>query len=269
MERQPERKYQIWSNAIQTGASVPGSKALGIEPDRSVQNAGQRGIVLSAIQRADLYDLKTSMIMYGYGLPLDAVLEGVCTLPSGVPAKCKTSRISSETVDVELDLNPLTAWFMPRERLPDRANVHLKLKEVGAVSGAVTSQNRAGFRVSVDNAQRSELGAKLVAFAAKRGIGSKSPIGYGSIHRLELHNKSCNYIDHTNTLRRGAIVSLSRTDVLIRATIIPPIRANISFRGPRRPAAEVVNTYEIGFVAKFVTEISKEEFSAELRLSDL
>jgi len=266
-EHLPERKYQLWSTPGQ--AKTPPGRATLHTADlpRLGNQKPKRNISLSTAQRADLDNLNTSLLMYGHGLPLHVVLEGLCTFGKTEPAKCKTRRVSSEAVDIQLELNPLSSWFKPRVKLPDGTNVRLKLKEIGAFNGSVVSQNKAGYRVSVDQAYRRELGEQLVELAVKQGFGSKSPIG--GVARIEPLYKNCNFIDHTNTLRRGSIVSLSQTDVILRAAIIPPLQANITFRGPRGLKAKVIERYEIGFLAQFSQEIPRDAFSEKFRLSDI
>jgi hypothetical protein len=192
------------------------------------------------------------MLIYGYGLPIALALDGVCTLPGGTSAQCQTTKISSDSVNVVYAPSPPGAPKPVREAMPKGAAVNLKLDEVGAFRGTLTSQHNDGFEVAVDSAYQTVLGAKLSHIAAKRGI-APSPL----------------HLDQTGTLRKGLIVNLSQVDMLLRASIIPPMGAQIVFRGARRYAAEVTSIFKIGFMVKFCNQLPVQEFTTAIKFSDI
>jgi hypothetical protein len=209
------------------------------------------------------------MLIYGYGLPIALALDGVCTLPGGTSAQCQTTKISSDSVNVVYAPSPPGAPKPVREAMPKGAAVNLKLDEVGAFRGTLTSQHNDGFEVAVDSAYQTVLGAKLSHIAAKRGI-APSPLPSIPIEtRIEPSSKDCWFLDQTGTLRKGLIVNLSQVDMLLRASIIPPMGAQIVFRGARRYAAEVTSIFKIGFMVKFCNQLPVQEFTTAIKFSDI
>ena len=69
-------------------------------------------------------------------------------------------------------------------------------------------------------------------------------------------------------MRKGWLINISQADALIKAAIVPPIGATISFGGPASYTAEVTRVFEIGFAVKFSPPIPEAEFSAAIKLTD-
>jgi hypothetical protein len=268
MDKQQLHRYEIWTAATkdQLWPLKPGAPARPGQPQPQPQEA-KKHIARRPKPVSAPDDLNTSIMLYGYGLPIELALEGICTLPNGQSAKCKTTKISSDSVDVVYVDDVIGR---PRENMPTGTTVDLTLDEVGAFRGVLTAQNSEGFQVAVDSAYKNVLGAKLSHIAAQRGIAPPEPVEeIPSNTRIELTYKDCWFLDHTATLRRGTIVNLSQIDVLLRAPIIPPMGAQIVFRGQRRFSGEVTSIFKIGFVVKFTVPIPGREFSAALKFSDV
>ncbi len=261
MDKQSSHRYQIWKSNPNDPVKV-GSPAPAPAPRKAAAPA-------QPMRRRD--DLDASMLIYGYGLPIALTLDGVCTLPGGASAKCQTTKISSESVNIVYAPTPPGEPKPVRDAMPQGAAVNLTLDEVGALRGTLTSQHNNGFEVAVDNAYQTVLGAKLSHIAAKRGIPPQAaPVPSIPIEtRIEPVSKDCWFLDHTGTLRKGLIVNLSQIDVLLRSTIIPPMGARIVFRGPHRHAAEVTSIFKIGFMAKFCNQLPVQEFTTAIKFSDV
>ncbi|WP_020175048.1 hypothetical protein [Methyloferula stellata] len=255
MDKQPSRRYNIWSLAQPVQAlPVSGQKEREKDP---------------APQITKLDDLQTSLLLYGYGLPIDVALGGVCRLPDGQSTKCKTKRISSESVDLVYDAAPFGSPNNPNDKTHMGSAVQLSLAGVGVVGGIITSQDLDGFRVAVDGNCQSALSAKLADIAAARGIRHEVKIAAGpSVIRVEPKHKNCAFDDQRGILRKGTIVNVSQIDALIKTSIIPPKPTVIIFRGTRRYAAEVTSTFAIGFMAEFCSPIPTCEFSDDIKFSD-
>jgi hypothetical protein len=202
---------------------------------------------------------------------MEIVVESKCTLPDGQSATCETRRISSESVAFVYNAPPSDSPAKPRPALSVGSAVSLDLDTVGSFGGVLTSQNKDGFEVAVNRDSRGMLGTKLAHIAVKRGIGvdATSAVKTG-VPRIEPDNKNCSFTDHTGTLRQGKIVNLSQFDALIRAsaTIIPPMGSRIVLRGPQWHGADVISTFEIGFIVKFSLPIPIDQFTVALKFSD-
>lgn len=259
-QQQPSPRYEIWSaGKSETKAATP-EKALQTLTKHSAQTQAPA---------AKLDELGTSLLLYSYGLPVETALSGVCTLPGGRSTKVATRKISTESVDLVYEDSPFHLRSRPHDKIKIGSPVQLDIEEIGAVGGVMASQKNNGFQVAVDSSHRTMLSGKLAAIAAKNGIMPKASFAAGpSVTRIEPKNKKCKFEDHHGELRNGTIVNLSQSDALIRASIIPPIPAIIVFRGPRRYAAEVTSTFEIGFVVHFCSPIPDIEFSPDMIFSD-
>jgi hypothetical protein len=257
MDKQAMHRYKVWLLAKEKAG-------LG-NPDTG-QNLGR-----SSKQVNKLTDLETLLLLYNYGRPMDLAVESKFTLPSGESAACKTKKVSSESIDCVFNAPSSEATTTARPVMPVGSAVSLDLDEVGACGGVLTSHNEAGFRVAVNKENRSAVSTKLAHIAVKRGIGvdATSTLKTG-VPRIEPANKNCAFTDHTGMLRTGTIVNLSQFDALIRAsaTIIPPMGTRIVLRGPVWHGADVISTFEIGFMVKFCLPIPNDQFSAALRFTD-
>lgn len=265
MDKQVPHRYQIWT-ASSERAPLP---APAQAPLRSGSPSARKPVATSVRPMKGRDDLDTSMLIYGYGLPI--ALDGVCTLPSGLSAKCQTTKISSDSVNVLYAPSPPGMPKPKREMMTKGASVNLRLDEVGALRGTLKAQDQEGFEVAVDHAYQTVLGAKLSHLAAKRGIKpAAAPVAPIPIEtRIEPVSKDCWFLDQTGTLRKALIVNLSQIDALLRATIIPPVGARIVFRGPRRYAAEVTSIFKIGFMVKFCDQLPVQEFTTAIKFSDV
>jgi len=235
-------------------ASLPAARKPAAAPVRPVKSSD---------------DFDMSSLIYGYGLPI--ALDAVCTLPDGFSTKCQTTKISSDSVNVVYAPTPPGMPAQRREAMPQGAAINLKLEELGALRGVLKTQDQEGFEVAVDGAYQTVLGAKLSHLAAKRGIRpSAAPVPSIPIEtRIEPASKDCWFLDHTGTLRKGLIVNLSQIDMLLRASIIPPAGARITFRGPQRHTADVTSIFKIGFMVKFCDQLPVQEFTTAIKFSDV
>lgn len=218
-----------------------------------------------------LTDIETSLILYGYGLPMALSVKGKCTTRDGRSAACETRKVSSEAVDFVYDNPPSNAPADLRTRIPKGSRVAVDLDEIGAFGGVVKSQTSDGFQLVVNKECRSALSTKLAQIAVKHGIGVEAGARMRTdAVRIEPKNKNCDFTDYVGTLRRGRIVNLSRFDALIRtaASITPPRGTGIVLRGSGWLGADVIISYEIGFVAKFCIPIREDHFSAALAFID-
>jgi hypothetical protein len=259
MDKQAQHRYKVWALAKDKG---------GVEsPEPAGLNAGR-----SSKQVNKLSDLETLLLVYNYGRPMDLSVGSTFTLPDGQSATCKTKTVSSESIDFVYNAASPEAPGTPRPVLSVGSAVSLDLDEVGACKGVLTSQSEDGFQVAVNKDSRGLVSTKLAHIAVKRGIGvdSISAVRTG-VTRIEPDNKNCAFTDHTGTLRKGMIVNLSQFDALIRAaaTIIPPMGSRIVLRGPVWHGADVISTFEIGFMVKFCLPIPEDKFSTALVFSDM
>jgi hypothetical protein len=218
-----------------------------------------------SIRTNKLDDFQTSLLLYNYGLPIDAVLAAACTLPNGLAVNCKTKSITSESVDFAYD-----GTSGPRyDKSHIGSAVQFNLDEVGTFKGVIASQDNDGFQVKVDEGAKGALTSKLADLATSRGIKHDVALAGGpQITRLELKNKSCAYDDPIGVLRSGTIVNISPVDALIRARYVPPKPGIIAFRGPKRYGAEVADAFAIGFLVKFCTPIPARDFSEQMKFYD-
>jgi len=251
------QRYDIWSVAQQDQA---GQKAP-VSPENKPQNTSTAS---SHISKLD--DLQTSMLLYGYGLPMKAAVSGISKLANGQTAHCTTKKISSESVDLIFKSPTPEASKLASDKSQVGSAISLDLEEIGAFNGIISSQSKDGFQVAVDSIYKAKLSSKLTDMASKRGIKHDVSIATGpGITRIELKDKKCSYKDGAGVLRKGRIVNLSQVDALIGAQVIPTIPAIIIFEGARRYAAEVTSTVAIGFMVKFSIPIPATEFSEDLK----
>jgi len=244
------RRYEMWSA---TGAEL---SAVAQAPRKASYSAH------SALHRVpELDDFQTSAMIYGYGLPVDLVIDAAAKIDEGSPFRCKTSRISSKRIDLTVSDESAT---------PDRSMIgsptSLRIDELGEVSGRVAGTFDAGFQFSVDESYRPALVEKLSAAVVKRGLNSKVSIAGGdTIKRLELKNKNCEFIGPDGRPKSGRILNLSQVDVLIQAISPPKAPSIVVFHGAKKYAAEVTSTFVLGFVARFSWQISDQDFSEDMR----
>ncbi len=257
MDKQAMHRYKVWLLAKEKAGL--GNPDLG-------QNQGR-----SSKQVNKLTDLETLLLLYNYGRPMDLAVDSKFTLPNGESAACKTKKVSSESIDFVYNAPPPNAPSAPRPVMPVGSPVSLDLDEVGACGGVLTSHNEDGFRVAVNKDSRSAVSTKLAHIAVKRGIGVEAMGAMKTgVPRIEPANKNCAFTDHTGMLRTGMIVNLSQFDALIRAsaTIIPPMGTRIVLRGPVWHGADVISTFEIGFMVKFCLPIPDDKFTTALTFAD-
>ncbi len=268
MDKQYSHRYQIWKSNPNGEAPVESPAPA---PARLSTIAQRKPVTAPADPMRRRDDLDASTLIYGYGLPLSLALDGVCTLPGGTSAKCQTTKISSDSVNIVYAPPPPGMPKPVREAMPKGAALNLKLDEVGALRGTLMSQHNDGFEVAVDHAYQTVLGAKLSHIAAKRGI-VPPPVSVPSIPietRIDPNSKDCWFLDQTGTLRKGLIVNLSQIDMLLRASIIPPMGARIVFRGRHHYAAEVTSIFKIGFMVTFCSQLPVQEFTTAIKFSDV
>jgi hypothetical protein len=258
MDKDRMHRYQVWSLAKD-------------KPQLSSGEAASQGQAHPAKQLNKLSDLETLLLLYNYGRPMDLAVGSKYTLSNGQSATCTTKKVSSESIDFVYNAPSSAAPSEPRPKMPLGSAVALDLDEVGSCGGVLTSQSDDGFRVAVNKDSRSLVSTKLAHIAVKRGLGveATSAVRTG-VARIEPHNKDCGFTDHTGTLRKGKIVNLSQFDALIRAaaTIIPPMGSRIVLRGPVWHGADVISTFEIGFMVKFCLPIPLDKFNAGIIFSD-
>jgi len=256
-----QNRYKLWSLVSGDQAPVDAAEL----PRRSVikrPKADAAAPVAQAMTRRD--ELETALLLYSQGLPIAIALEGLCTLPDGQKSQCQTEKISSQSVDL-VYTEPNRSTATP----PAGSAVHLDIEEIGTFKGTLTSGNKRGMQVAVDVDDRGMVSSKLAYVIGKRGIGIENPqASEASAMSIQPDHKSCAFIDHTGTLRIGEIVRLSHTEVLIRASICPPSKTYVHFRGPQRLIAEVTSSFEMGFMAKFIPPIPAQKLSAALKLAD-
>jgi len=260
-EKKPTPRYNIWLHTRQDDADE--HKAHGFIENKTQSISGST----SHITKLD--DLQTSMLLYGYGLPIETAIDGVCKIGNGQSAQCTTKSISSESVDLIYKKSSLGTSKPIYNKSHVGSTIALDLEEIGTFEGVITSQNKDGFQVAVDSSCQSQLGTRLADMADRRGIKHNVSIAAGpGVTRVEPTNKNCSFKDPAGILRKGIMVNLSQTDVLIRTTNIPSTPSIISFKGPRTYAAEVTSTFAIGFVAKFCNPIPASEFSKDIQFVD-
>lgn len=248
MNERPTRRYKIWELA-KNG-----------RPARAKPESGP------ARQVADLVAL---MALYDYRPLIQTELRGTFALPDGGSANCRTTTISSEEVHLVYDEQSANPVAKRSDELRTGSAVHLDLDRIGAFHGIVAAKKPEGFQVTVDDKCKPQVRNKLAYMAAEHAISLENgSAAEKSDIRIEPNIKSCSFLDHTGTLRQGTIVNLSQVDALIRSRIVPPLKSRIVLRGPRRHLADVMRTFEMGFVVKFCAVIRPEEFSAAIKFSD-
>ncbi len=258
LDKQSMHRYKVWLLA-KDGAGPAG-------PEPSGQNLARPSRPVNK-----LTDLETLLLLYNYGLPMAMTAESKCTLPGGESATCKTTKVSSESIDFVYNAPSSGEPATPRQLMPVGSPVSLDVDEVGALKGVLTSQNEEGFQVAVNKDSRTMVSERLAHIAVKRGIGvdATSAVKAGAT-RIEPINKNCSFTDHMGALRKGMIVNLSQHDALIRAAaaIIPPLDSRIVLRGPEWHGAYVTGAFEIGFMVKFCLPIPEAQFTTAIRFCD-
>lgn len=241
----PAHRYKIW----QLNGDGYGERDAAPAPRRQVE------------------DLVALMALYDYRPLLETKLQGTCSLPGGGTAKCKTKSISSESV--KLTYEAAGGAAKSSEEMQAGARVQLNLDEIGNFRGVVATKKAQELEVRVDDDCKPLLRNKLSRLVAEHAVNLHEGKGStGALGKIEPAIKSCNFIDHTGTIRHGVIVTLTRTDALVKARIVPPVRARITFRGAQRQMAEVTRNFEMGFAAKFCTAIPAADFSPSLKFTD-
>jgi len=242
MEKKPlPRRYKVWS-ALE-------------ERDLSMNSGGTSS------------DHRTLKALYSYGSSLALELEGTCSFPRERPMKCKTAKISAEEVDLVCQTS---LWEQLNFEKQKGAAIQLDLDEIGPFGGTVDSQRGNNLQVLVDPEFRTLLDAKLTRIAAQRKLGvTASAPSKTVVARIELKATSCAFTDHIGTLRKGTVVNVSQHDILLRATVIPPMNALIKFQGPGRHRAEVTNKFAIGFLAKFMVPFKESDLSPDMVFIDM
>jgi len=244
MEKKPlPRRYKVWS-AFE-----------GRDPPPSFSGASS--------------DIKTLRALYSYGTSLDIELEGTCSFPPGRPVKCKTAKISAEEIDLVCQTNPWEQLNFEKEK---GSVIRLDLDQIGPFGGVVDSQRGNNLQILVDREFRTLLDAKLARVAAQRKLGipaAEAAPAKTVVARIELRHTACAFTDHIGTLRKGTVVNVSQHDILLRATVIPPMNALITFQGPGRHRAEVTNKFAIGFLAKFLAPFSENDLSPDMMFIDM
>ena len=210
------------------------------------------------------------MALYDFRPLIEVELQGTCRIPNGGSTKCRTTSISSEAVNLVYDVQTGGPATKRSDEIRAGSAVHLDLDQIGPLHGVVASKKREGLRVAVDDECKPMLRTKLSRMVATHAVSLDDASGVvkSSLTRIEPNIRSCSFIDHTGTLRRGVVVNVSQVDALIKARIVPPLKSRITFRGAHRHLAEVTRTFEIGFAVKFCSQISPEEFSAGIKFSD-
>lgn len=207
---------------------------------------------------------------HDHRLPIDIELAGRCTLPNGRSTTCKTTRISSESVDLVYDLKTAGYPMRNRDELLAGSTVYLDLDQVGNFHGSVTAQNADGFQLAVGVDCKGVLIPKLARLAAAiaRNLEEPAIIEKSIIVRIEPIIQGCSYRDESGVFRKGKIINISRLDALIKAPVIPAIASHIVFGGIETYTAEVTRTFEIGFAVQFRPPIPELQFSASIKLLD-
>jgi hypothetical protein len=249
MSKQPIRRYQIWTLA---------------KDEPYERRSTPRSFLVS--------DEDDATSLYHYGLPIEIQLPGLCILPNGRSTACKTKKISSETVSFIYDLG---ATGGARFRLPDDLRtgtvMHIDLERIGEFHGALSSQDNGGFQIAVDGEYKDILSKRLAVLATTlRNIGLDDGTGTTkpSFARIEPDNKNCRFADAAGAIRKGWLINISPVDALVKAAIVPPVGATVTFGGPGRYVAEVTRVFEIGFAVKFLPPIPDAEFSPAIKLTD-
>jgi hypothetical protein len=289
MDNQSSPRRHIWALRGQKAAakepltfvdqSLPASRATGaLRGERkegfAVPERPRRSNLLDVDLAAPAlifpaFDDTILMSLYDHRMPIAVELPGRCTMPNGRSTTCKTTRISSESVDLVYDLKTVGYPMRHPQELPLGATIHLDLDQIGNFHGAVTGQNADGFQLAVDVDCKGKLIPKLArvaaAIAAMNSVESAA-IAKSAIVRIEPIVQGCSFTDHSGALRRGKIINISRIDALVKAALIPPIASHIVFGGIEPYEAEVTRTFEIGFMVQFCAPIPETRFSRSIKL---
>ncbi len=172
MNNHPPRRYQIWALAKEGQG----------HPKRQKRHEGFGGPARSL---TEIDDAATSL--YHYGLPIEIALPGLCTLPNGRSTACKTTKISSQSVDFIYDVGIGGYRFKIPDEMPAGSPMHLDLDRIGEFHGALTSQNSEGFKIAVDGDCKDMLSNRLALLAAairSAGLDDDSVVAKPSVARL-------------------------------------------------------------------------------------
>jgi len=241
------RRYELWSaERSEQSVEFPQRTPLVKNPPRLVE------------QKLDEHQATT--LLYNYGLPVDLTMNAAAKV-GGSAIPCKTSRISTERIDLSFTDNEKP----PKNSLTGSSGA-LRIEEIGEVSGRIAAESATGFQFAVDENNRSSLAEKLATIAMGRGLNPKVSIASGT--RLELKNKNCEFTGPDGRARKGRILNLSQADALIQTASPPKVPAIIVFRGNKKYAAEITNSFVLGFVARFSWPISDEDFSENMRFDN-
>lgn len=276
MDKQPPRLH-IWDLHRELSKKEPsGTGALRGEPrppsawaERPVRNNLLRPNFSPTPLYFPAFEDAILTASHDHRLPIDIELAGRCTLPNGRSTTCKTTRISSESVDLVYDLKTAGS-IRNRDELLAGSTVYLDLDQVGNFHGSVTAQNAGGFQIAVGVDCKGVLIPRLARLAATiaRNLEEPAIIEKSIIVRIEPIVRGCSYREESGVLRKGKIINISRLDALIKAPVIPPIASHIVFGGIETYTAEVTRTSEIGFAVQFRPPIPEIQFSASIRLLD-
>lgn len=288
MDKQPPRR-RIWDrhrevaekeSAALAGQKLPADSATGVlrgegRPflswaERPVRNNLLRPNFSASPLTFPAFEDAMLTASHDHRLPIDIELAGRCTLPNGRSTTCKTTRISSESVDLVYDLKTASYPMRGRVELPTGSTVYLDLDQVGNFHGSVTAQNADGFQLAVDVDCKGMLIPKLARLAAAIARNPEEPaiIEKSVIVRIEPVVRGCSYRDDSGLIRKGKIINISRFDALIKAPIIPPVASQIVFGGIEPYTGEITRTFEIGFAVDFRPPIPETQFSASIKLLD-
>jgi len=241
------RRYEMWSAArVDLSERLEASRAA-LRFERPAPPAVSK-----------LNPFEASALIYGYGLPIDIVLDAAAKIGDNDTVACKTNTISTKRIDFA---------FTGSAPAPENALLGVpsavRIEDLGEVSGHVAAASETGFQFTVDEDNRSALAERLAHAAVRRGLNSNVSLTGGE--RLELKNKTCEFIGPDGRPKSGRVLSLSQEDALIQAITPPKAPAIVVFRGSKQYAAEVTSSFVLGFVAKFSWRISDREFSEDIR----
>jgi hypothetical protein len=271
MNNQYTRRYQIWALAKPGPADLDNLEPVPGRRDNFEWKKRQEGLGRPGKPGVPTNIDDAAPSLYHYGLPIEIELSGLCTMSNGRSTACKTTKISSESVDFIYDVGIGGYRFKLPGEMPAGSPMHLDLDRLGEFHGALTSQNSEGFKIAVDGECKDMLSNRLALLAAAvraTSLEDDTVAAKPSVTRLEPDTKNCRFTDHTGTLRKGAVINVSQIDALIKTPVVPPVGAHIVFSGPHRYEAEVTRAFEIGFAVKFSEPIPDEEFSAAIKLLD-
>jgi len=205
-----------------------------------------------------LNPFEASLLIYGYGLPISLALEAAAKIGDRDAIACKTNTISTKRIDFA---------FTGDAPAPENALLGVpsavRIEDLGEVTGYVAAASEAGFQLTVAEDNRSTLAERLAHAAVRRGLNSNISLIGGD--RLELKNKTCEFIGPDGRPKNGRVLSLSQEDALIQAISPPKAPAIVVFRGTKQYAAEVTSSFVLGFIVKFSWRIPDHAFSEDIR----